>query len=113
MRFFLSVIMVAILSAGAEYFLTWWSIAVVCFLVALFVKQSAGSAFLMGFSGIAIFWLTDILLHDMANQHILSTRMANLFHLPNYGLFILVCVFIGALVGGLAACTGALLKPRG
>jgi hypothetical protein len=112
MRFFLSVILIALLSAAVEYFLPWWSIAVVCFLVSLFVRQGSGRAFLMGFCGIGIFWLTAALLHDISNEHILSARMAALFHLPNYALFIVVTAFIGGLVGGLAAWSAALVKPR-
>ncbi len=112
MRFLFSVLIIALLSAGAEFLLPWWSCAVVCFLVALFARQSGGRAFLIGFLGVGIFWLVAALLHDVANEHILSTRMAALFKLPNYWLFILVTVFIGGLVGGMAAWVGATLKPN-
>jgi ABC-type antimicrobial peptide transport system permease subunit len=112
MKFLLSVILIAVFSAVAEYFLPWWTIAVVCFLVALFLRQSAGKSFLIGFCGVGVFWLAAAMLHDVANEHILSARMAALFHLPNYGLFILVTVFVGGLIGGLSACTAALLRPK-
>lgn len=112
MRFLYSILIVAALSAVAEYFLPWWSMAVVCFLVALFMKWSGGRSFLMGFCGAGMLWLTLALLRDVANEHILSARMASLFHLPNASLFIVVTVVIGGLVGGLAAWTGALLAPR-
>jgi hypothetical protein len=112
MRFFSGVILIAILSAAAEFFLPWWTCALVCFLVALLIRQGAGRAFLMGFCGVGLLWLIAALLHDLANAHILSSRMALLFKLPNYGLFIVVTVFVGALIGGLAASAGALLKPR-
>ena len=112
MRFLLSVILIAILSAVAEYFMPWWMMAVVTFIIAVFIGQKPGRSFLMGFSGIALFWLLAALLHDVPNDHILSTRMAALFHLPNYGLFIVVSVFIGGLIGGLSALAGALIRPR-
>ena len=112
MRFLLSILLVAILSAIAEYFLPWWSIALVSFLVALLVRPRGGKAFFMGFLGIGLFWLIAALLHDTANHHILSTRMAALFHLPSYGLFIVVTVIIGALVGGLSSWAGALIRPK-
>ncbi len=112
MRFLYSVFIVAVLSAAAAYFLPWWSVAVVCFLAAMFMKQSGGRAFLMGFCGVGLQWLTIALLSDVANDHILSSRMASLFHLPSYVLFIAVTVFIGGLVGGLAALAGALLSPK-
>ena len=110
-RFLLSVILIAVLSAVAEQWLPWWTIAVVCFIVALVANQRPGKAFLMGFMGIAIFWLVDCTMHDIANEHILATRMAALFKLSNYALFIVVTVFVGGLVGGLSAWAGALLRP--
>lgn len=109
MRFLLGMILIIILSAVAEYYLPWWTIAVVCFIVSLLSGQRPGRSFLMGFLGIATFWLGDAMLHDIANAHILSQKMAVLFHLPNYGLFIGVTVLIGGLVGGMAAWAAALL----
>lgn len=113
MKFLLTVLLIALLSAGAEYFMPWWSAAAVCFLVSLFVKQGAGRAFMIGFCGVGLLWLALALRADMANNHILSAKMAVLFHMPNYGLFVVVTVVIGGLVGGLAALCGALVKPKG
>ena len=111
MKFLLSIILIALLSAAGEIFMScWWTIAVVSFLVSLFIEQRAGRAFLAGFLGIAAFWLVAALVHDSANDHILSTKMAMLFHLPNYGLFICVTTFLGGLVGGLSAWAGALIR---
>jgi hypothetical protein len=111
MRFLIAVILITILSALAEYFLPWWSMAIVSFLVSLFAGFRPGRSFLLGFVGVGLCWLVTALMHDMANQHILSTRMAALFHLPNYLLFIVVTVFLGGLIGGLSACAGALFSP--
>jgi hypothetical protein len=112
MKFLLSVILIALFSAGAEVLIpSWWVIAVVAFLVSLFVEQKAGRAFLAGFLGIALFWLVAALIHDSANDHILSTKMAVLFHLPNYVLFIGVTALVGGLVGGLSGWAGALIRP--
>src|SRR5580658_8683649 len=112
MRFLLAVMLIVFLSAIAEWFLPWWMIAVVSFIVSLLITMKPGKAFLAGFVGIGVFWLITSLLHDVPNEHILSARMAALFHLPNYGLFIVVTVFIGGLIGGLAALAGALLNRK-
>ena len=112
MRFIIAVILIIILSVVAEYYMPWWTIAVVCFIVSFFSGLRPGKSFLMGFVGIAVFWLVVALMHDIANEHILSTRMAALFHLPNYTLFICVTVLIGGLVGGLSAWAAALLNPK-
>lgn len=112
MRFFVAVIFIAILSAAAEYFLPWWSVAIVSFLVSLFAGFRPGRSFLLGFFGVGLCWLVTALIHDIANQHILSARMAALFHLPDYALFIVVTVFLGGLIGGLSACTGSLVRTK-
>ncbi len=110
MRFIISILLIAVLAAFAEHFFAWWSVAVVCFLVTLIAGLKPGKAFLAGFFGIGICWLVAALCHDIANDHILSQRMAELFKLPNYILFILVTVLIGSLVGGLAGWSGGLVR---
>ena len=112
MKLFLSIILIALLSAAAEYFFPWWTIAIVSFLVCLVMAITPGKALLAGSLGIAIFWIIAILLKDIPNDHILSHRMAALFHLPDYPLFIIVTVFIGALTGGLAGWSGALFRYK-
>jgi hypothetical protein len=113
MRFFLSILLISILAAAAEYILPWWTIAIVSMVVALIAGYGAGRSFVMGFLGIAIFWLIAILLRDLPNHHILSRKMAALFPLGGYAsMFALVTIVVGGLIGGLAAMGGALLsKP--
>lgn len=110
MRFFLSVLFIIVLSAVATFFLPWWLFGICAFVVALAMMLRPASAFFAGFMAIAIFWLVVILLHDIPNQHILSERMSKLFGLPNFSLFIVVNVFLGALLGGLAAWSGGLMN---
>ena len=110
MRFVISTIMIAALSAFAEHIFAWWSMAAVAFLMALLFNLKPWVSFFSGFLAIAGFWLFVIVRADAANDHILSQRMANLIHLPNYALFIIVNVCIGALVGGLSAWSGSLVR---
>jgi hypothetical protein len=110
MKFTASTILIAVLSALATWMMPWWLIAVVAFAVSFTFQLSAGKAFLSGFVGIVLFWLVTILMLDIANEHILSGRMAKLFGLPNYGLFIVVNLLVGGLVGGFAAWSGAVLR---
>lgn len=111
MRFFFALLLVAVLSAVAAYFLPWWSIAFVSFVVALFFPQGKGRAFWSGFLGVGVFWLVAALWQDIRNEHILSSKMAMLFHLPASWAFTLVTVIVGALVGGLSSLSGAIVKP--
>lgn len=110
MRFAFSILLTIILAGFAEYFFPWWTIVLAAFIIALLFQLKPGKAFLAGFLSIAILWLAWTLKIDSANQHILSQRMARLFSLPGYGWFIAVEVFIGALLGGLGAWSGSLLR---
>ena len=110
MRFLLTTLLIAAGAALAEYFLPWWSLAVVAFLVALLIVLRPGKAFLAGFLAIALLWTGWALFRDIPNHQILSTRMARLFGLPHSALFLLVTAFVGGLVGGLAGWSGALVR---
>jgi hypothetical protein len=112
MRFLITLLLIAALSAVAQLLLPWWTIAVIAFTVALFSGLRPGRAFGAGFFGISIFWLIAILLRDIPNDHILSARMAILFRVGSYPVFILVTVLVGGLLGGLAAWSGALFGIR-
>lgn len=110
MRFLSAILLIAILSLIATYFLPWWTLAVVSAIVCWSFGLGRGKAFGAGFLGILVLWLVVGFVEDARNEHILSIRMAELFHLPHYGLFLLVSAVIGGLVGGLAGWTGAAIK---
>jgi hypothetical protein len=112
MKLIVSVVLIAIIAGIAEWFAPWWSLAIVAAVVAIAMKLSPGKAFLAGFLGIAVLWLGVVLWRDIPNNHILSERLAKLFKVPSYTLFIVVTAVLGGLIGGLAALAGALLVPR-
>lgn len=110
MRLLFTIFIIAVASAIAEWFAPWWIIAVVAVVAGFLSRLSTGKAFLAGFSGIALLWLVVALYRDLPNDHILSARMAQLFSLPSFGLFIAVIVLIGGIVGGLSAWSGAQIR---
>lgn len=110
MKFIPAILLIAVLSGIAEWFAPWWSLAIVAAVIAVAMKLRPGKAFLAGFLGIALLWLGVVLWRDIPNEHILSTRLAKLFTLPDHTLFIVVTVVIGGLVGGLSAWAGAQLR---
>ena len=113
MRFVLATLLIVAASFIAGLYLPWWSIAIVAFLVALLIPQGIGRSFLSGFAGIFLLWGLLALWIDRNNESILSGKVAQLFLLGNHPvLIILVTAFIGALVGGFAAMSGASLRPR-
>ena len=111
MRFFLTMLLTALLSFIAGLYLPWWSIAAVAFIVALGIRPSIGLGFLAGFLGIFLLWFALAFWIDTANESILSRKVALIFPLGgNSLLLMLVTAFIGALVGGFAAMAGSSLS---
>jgi hypothetical protein len=111
MRFLLSVLLIAALGFIAGLYLPWWSIAIVSFLVALFLPQRIGASFLSGFLGIFILWVILSFWIDQKNQGILSAKIASLFSLGGSSiLLILLTGLVGGLTGGFAAMSGSSLK---
>lgn len=111
MRFLVSLLLIILFAFIAGMFLPWWSIAIVAFLVGLLVPQSTGKSFLAGFVGIFLLWGVLAFIIDLKNESLLSQKVAQLFKLGDASfLLILITAFIGALVGGLAAWSGALLR---
>ena len=106
----LAVLLIALLSWGAAFVLPWWVMAVVAFGVALALRLSPGRAFLAGFIAIALLWAGLLLYADWRNDGLLAGRMAMVFSLPGRGFFLLVNMVVGALVGGLGAWCGGLMR---
>lgn len=97
--------------AGVYSSLPWWSFAITSLLVAVSVHQKPGKAFLSGFLGLFLLWAGMAFLKDSANNHILSTKVAQILPLGgSYFVLILVTGIVGGLVSGLAALTGSYLR---
>lgn len=106
MRQLITIIITALLAWLTSQVFAWWMVAVIPFLIAVVWQLRPGWAFLNGFLSIGLLWLYLILKTDIANEQILSQRMAQLFGL-GHGLFIAVNILLGALVGGLGGWSGA------
>ena len=82
MKFLIATILTALLSFIAGIYISlWWFFAVIALLVALLVHQKAGKAFLAGFLGLFILWFVLALMMDMANDGVLSVKIASLLPL--------------------------------
>ena len=110
MKFILLAILTGVLAAATELLFPWWMIAAVPFILAAAFNLTGGTSFIAGFLGIAVFWFIAVLMKDLPNDHILSRRMATLFHLADYGLLIFVISIVGGVVGGLSAWAGSLVR---
>ncbi|GAB3923795.1 hypothetical protein [Larkinella terrae] len=100
-------LVIAVLSAVAQFFLPWWSIALVAFGVCFWRSRTGWRAFGNGFLGIAVVWFVYALIIHLQTGGILTGRMAELlFKTKTPVLLLLITPLIGGLVGGLAGLAG-------
>jgi hypothetical protein len=113
MKFFIALLLTALLSFAACLYLPWWSIAVAAFVVAVAIKQTPTKSFLSGFTALLLLWGGLSFYISSANGHDLAQKVSMLL-IKNNNAFVLVFItaLLGALVGGLAALTGALVLSK-
>ena len=111
MKFFISLILTALLSFAACLFLPWWSIALAAFLVAVMIPQRPGRSFLTGFTALFLLWGILSFWISTKNDHILAHKVSMLMlKMDSPFLLIFATALIAALVGGLAALSGSYLR---
>ncbi|HVV55066.1 MAG TPA: hypothetical protein VHC47_07075 [Mucilaginibacter sp.] len=103
-------LLILVLTFVCGYFLPWWFAALIAFVIALLIGKKPGRTFLAGFAALFAAWVLMALIKSIPNDNILAGRVANLFHLPNWILLVLVTGIIGGLVGGMSALSGVLLR---
>ncbi|MBL0883675.1 MAG: hypothetical protein IBJ16_10085 [Chitinophagaceae bacterium] len=115
MKFLSAVLLTALLAFATGLYgaLPWWSFTITSLIVAIAIHQKAGKAFLSGFTGLFLLWFILAFLKDSANNHVLSTKVAQILPLGgSYLVLIVLTGMIGGLVAGLAALTGSYLRQR-
>ena len=114
MKFFISLILTALLSFALCLFLPWWSIAIAAFVVAAVIPQKPGKAFLTGFIAQFLLWGGLSFWSSNNNEHILAHKISMLMvKMDSPYLLIFVTALIAALVAGFAALAGSyLLKTK-
>jgi hypothetical protein len=98
------------------FFLPWWWPAMAAYALGVWLPKRAFGAFVSGFIGTALAWTAQAAFLDWRNHHLLSDRVASIFHLPS-GYFLLTATgLMGGCIGGLAMWAGwslrAYVKPR-
>ena len=110
-KFLVTTGLIALVSFIFGLFFPWWTIAAAAFVVSVLIPQKPSHAFLSGFVALFLLWGGMALGIDLANEGILSTRVAGLLPLGGSSVaLILVTAVIGALVGGGGALTAAYLR---
>lgn len=93
-----------------SFVLPWWSLAFPALILGAMLGNTGIRSFGYGALGIGGWWLIHALYIHVANDGILTSRIANLFSLPYPWLLIAITAIIGGLAGGLSTLTGYLLK---
>jgi hypothetical protein len=109
MKFFVSIILTALLAFAVSIQLPWWFIAIAACIIAFVIPQTNGKATLSGFLGIFLLWIVLALVVQQKGGELITKQMASLLPLKgNTFLLVLVTGFIGGLTGGMGALTGSL-----
>jgi hypothetical protein len=113
MKFLFSILLTAYLGyvIGVYTGFPWWFFVMTSAVVAFAIRQKVFATFISGFLGMFLLWTILSLIKDMANQHLLSQRVAPLLKLGSSSyLLILLTGLVGGLVSGMGALTGYQLR---
>jgi hypothetical protein len=113
MKFIISILLIALLSFAACFYLPWWSIAIAAFMVAALIPQSAGMSFLTGFLALFLLWGVLSFWISSSNEHILAHKVSLvILKIDNPYLLMLITALIGGIVAGFAAATAGFLRKK-
>ncbi|MBL0358464.1 MAG: hypothetical protein IPP72_17095 [Chitinophagaceae bacterium] len=111
MKFLISIVLIALLSAAACLYLPWWSIAIVAFIVAAAIPQKPLLSFAAGFIALFLLWGALSWYISSNNNHILAHKVSLLIlKMDSPELLMLATALIGALVAGFAALSGSFVR---
>jgi hypothetical protein len=113
MKFILSIVLVALVTYAIGIYgnLPWWSFVVTNLMIAIALPIKPLQSFFAGALGVGALWAGLAFGIDMANNHILSSKVAQILPLGgSYIALIIVTAFLGALLGGLSSLTGSFVR---
>ena len=111
MKFIISILLIALLSAAACLYLPWWSIALVALIVSALIPQRSGKAFLTGFIALFMLWGGLAWYISDNNNNLLAHKVSVIILTQDNPLLLIIATaLIGALVAGFAALTGSYLR---
>jgi hypothetical protein len=113
MKFILSIVLIALVTYAIGIYgnLPWWSFVVTNLIIAIALPIKPLQSFIAGALGVGALWAGLAFGIDLANNHILSTKVAQILPLGgSYIALIAVTAIVGALLGGLASLTGSFVR---
>ena len=113
MKFILPILLVGLVTYAIGIYgtLPWWSFVVTNLIIAIALPIKPLQSFIAGALGVGALWAGSAFGIDLANNHILSTKVAQILPLGgSYIALIAVTALVGALLGGLASLTGSFVR---
>ena len=113
MKFILSIVLVGLVTYAIGIYgnLPWWSFVVTNLIIAIAMPIKPLQSFIAGALGVGALWAGLAFGIDLANNHILSTKVAQILPIGgSYIALIAVTALVGALLGGLASLTGSFVR---
>jgi hypothetical protein len=80
------------------------------FIAGIWLSQTLKDVIILGGFGSALPWLALAFWLDVGNEHILSSRIAELFHVPGYGFVLFITFVLPFLSGTITALSGYYLQ---
>jgi hypothetical protein len=109
MKFFISILLTALVAFAVGLQLPWFFIAIAAFIIAIAIPQKSSKAFLSGFIALFLLWCIVAFIAEKNGGALIAKQVANIIPLKgNVLLLTLVTGLIGGLVGGFGALTGSL-----
>jgi hypothetical protein len=99
-----------VISFVLSLILPWWIIAVVAFLISLIIPVPPFKAFLAAFTAIFVLWAVQALIIYQGPAENFAKKVGTLFTAGAPYLIVIISGITGALVAGLSAASGALIK---
>lgn len=103
-------IITIVLTAVAQYFLPWWTIAVVPFAIHAALPVSASNAFWESFVAVVLVWGGYAGYLHYISAGAMSGRIAQLFSLGDGLVLVAITALVGGLVGGFSGLSGLLCR---
>ncbi|MCG8374811.1 MAG: hypothetical protein MI700_14810 [Balneolales bacterium] len=94
-------------------FFPWWGIAIPGLILGYQFNKSTMGSLGWGFLGVFLLWGGQAFWIHIANDGILSTRIANMLGVGSPWIVILITAVLGGVVSGLATMTGSLFNGKG
>ena len=111
MKFIISFLLIILLSFAVCLYFSWWSIALVAFVVAAVIPQRPLISFITGFLSLFLLWAVLSFWISMNNGNILAHKISLIIIKTDSPiLLMIVSALIGALVAGFAATAGSYFR---